>query len=81
MTPQNSLASIILLAATLALPLKAETVSYHFDSPEETGAASTSLLLEKLMAKRQTSDWSSGALTMAGGSLTPGESPTILSMS
>jgi len=35
MTTNPHLLSIILLASTLALPLKAETVSYHFDSPEE----------------------------------------------
>ena len=35
MTAKNSIASLALLASTLALPLKAETITYHFDSPEE----------------------------------------------
>jgi len=35
MTTKSTLVSIVLLTSTLALPLKAETVSYHFDSPEE----------------------------------------------
>ncbi|MFZ4780361.1 MAG: hypothetical protein ACOYM3_33835, partial [Terrimicrobiaceae bacterium] len=35
MTAKNSIASLALLASTLALPLKAETITCHFDSPEE----------------------------------------------
>ena len=35
MKPSCSLVSIILLASTLALPLRAETIAHHFDSPEE----------------------------------------------
>jgi len=35
MTNKNTFASIVLLASTLSVPLKAETIAYHFDSPEE----------------------------------------------
>jgi len=35
MPVQSVILSIILLASTLALPLQAETITYHFDSPEE----------------------------------------------
>ncbi|MEI6070451.1 MAG: hypothetical protein WCS31_01550 [Verrucomicrobiae bacterium] len=35
MIKANMQMAAVLLSSTLALPLKAETLNYHFDSPEE----------------------------------------------